>query len=108
MNCLLYTLSLGAASAVGSSYNFAAPVYQRLMAAFARGDLAAARVEQFRSVQLIKLLAGYGYLGAAKAVMNMLGVDVGPARLPNNTPPPEQTAQLRDGLEKLGFFDWIK
>ena len=104
---LLGALALGARSAVGSSYNFAAPVYQRLLAAFERGDLVAARQEQFRSVQLIKLLAGYGYLGAAKAVMKMLGVDVGPARLPNTNPTPEQIVKLQGELEDLGFFEWV-
>ena len=104
---LLGTLALGARSAVGSSYNFAAPVYHRLMAAFERGDLATARKEQFRSVQLIKLLASYGYLGACKAVMKMEGVDVGPARLPNVSLTLEQVARLRSDLEALGFFEWI-
>ncbi len=105
---LLAALALGATGAVGSTYNFAAPIYTRLIAAFQRGDLAAARVEQFRSVQLVQLLAAIGFMGAAKAVMGMLGVEVGPARLPNGTPPPEQIASLRSSLETMGFFDWIK
>jgi N-acetylneuraminate lyase len=104
---LLGALALGARSAVGSSYNFAAPVYQRLLAAFEQGDLPAARQEQFRSVQLIKLLAGYGYFGATKAVMKMLGVDVGPARLPNINPTPEQVVRLQGELEDFGFFQWV-
>jgi N-acetylneuraminate lyase len=104
---LLAALAVGAHGAVGSSYAFAAPIYHRLLGAFASGDLATARVEQYRSVQLIQLLAGYGYLGAAKAVMAMLGVDVGPARLPNSTLTAARTARLRDELERLGFFDWI-
>jgi N-acetylneuraminate lyase len=104
---LLAALAVGARGAVGSSYNFAAPVYQRLIAACARGDLVAAQREQLRSVRLIELLASYGYLGAAKAVMKMLGVDVGPARLPNNNPSVEQLPKLRVQLEQLGFFDWI-
>lgn len=104
---LLGALAVGANGAVGSSYNFAAPVYQRLLTVFKRGDLEAAKREQLRSVQLIQLLAGYGYLGAAKSVMTMLGVDVGPARLPNNNPTPEQLVKLRSELEKLGFFEWI-
>ena len=103
---LLSALAVGAKGAVGSSYNFAGPIYHRLLAAFARGDLETARQEQERSVRLIELLAGYGYLGAAKAVMNMLGVDVGPARLPNSNPSPEQLPRLRAQLEKLGFFEW--
>jgi N-acetylneuraminate lyase len=105
---LLAALSLGATGAVGSTYNFAAPIYHRLMRAFAAGDLATARAEQFRSVQLVKLLAGVGFMGAAKAVMGMLGVDVGSARLPHENPTPDQTVRLRATLETMGFFDWIK
>ena len=105
---LLAAVSLGAAGAVGSSYNFAAPIYRRLIQAAAAGDFAAAREEQFRSVQMIQLLAGYGYMAAAKATMKMLGVDVGPARLPNGNLTAEQLATLRKDLKKLGFFDWVK
>jgi N-acetylneuraminate lyase len=105
--CLLGALALGANGAVGSSYNFAAPVYHRLLAAFAQGDLAAAREEQFRSVQLIQRLADYGYFGAAKAVMTMLGVDVGPVRPPNGNLTAAQVDKLRSELETLGFFDWL-
>lgn len=105
---ILAALALGAKGAVGSSYNFAAPIYQRLIRAFQRGDLEAARREQLRSVQLIKLLAGYGYFAAAKQVMRMLGVDVGPARLPMANLTDDQVKDLRAKLEALGFFDWIK
>ena len=105
---LLAALALGARGAVGSTYNFAAPVYRRMMRAFAAGDLDAAREEQFRSVQLVRLLAGYGYMGAAKAVMALLGVDVGPPRLPNSALSAAQAAELRGRLEALGFFDWIR
>lgn len=103
----LGALAVGAKGAVGSGYNFAAPIYHRLTSAFQSGDLAAAGEEQFRGVLLVQLLAGYGYMGAAKAVMTMLGVDVGPARLPNTTLSAEQTATLRNQLEQMGFFDWI-
>ncbi len=105
---LLAALALGAQGAVGSSYNFGGPIYQRLIEAFRAGDLAAAREEQFRSVQLIQLLIGYGYMGAAKAVMGMLGVDVGPARLPNGTLTAEQVKELHARLDALGFFEWVK
>ena len=105
---LLAAAALGATGAVGSSFNFAAPVYHRVLRAFAAGDFKTARDEQFRSVQLIAALASRGYMGAAKATMKMLGVDVGPARLPNGSLNREQEAALRADLEKLGFFDWIK
>lgn len=104
---MLGALALGATGAVGSGFNFAAPIYHRLIAAFQRGDLAAAREEQFRGVQLIQLFVRYGYMGAAKATMTMLGVDVGPARLPNASLSAEQVKTLRSELETMGFFDWI-
>lgn len=105
---LLGALAMGARGAVGSGFNFAAPIYSGLLAAFARGDLAAAREQQFRGVRLIQTLASYGYMGAAKALMGMLGVDVGPARLPNNTLSAEQVSKLRSELEEMGFFTWLK
>jgi N-acetylneuraminate lyase len=101
---LLAALALGARGAVGSTYSFAAPVYQRMLRAFAARDLAAAREEQLRSAELVHLLAGYGYMGAAKAVMAMLGVDVGPPRLPQLGLSAGQAAELRRRLEP-GFFD---
>lgn len=105
---MLGALAMGAKGAVGSGFNFAAPIYHRLLAAFARNDLISAREEQFRGVQIISTLVSYGYMGAAKAVMAMLGVDVGPARLPNTTLSAEQKARLQGELEALGFFEWVK
>jgi len=105
---LLAALALGARGAVGSTYNFAAPLYRRMLRAFAASDLVTAREEQLRSVRLVRLLAGYGYMGAAKAVMAMLGVDVGPPRLPNPGLSSGQVAELRRRLESLGYFDWIR
>jgi N-acetylneuraminate lyase len=107
---LLAALALGGRGAVGSTYNFAAPIYQRLILAFDSADLATAREEQFRSVRLVQLLGDHpaGFMSAAKALMGLLGVDLGPARLPHPRLSPEATGQLRAQLEKLGFFDWIR
>ena len=106
---LLAALALGARGAVGSTYCFAAPIYHRLMKAFAAGDLEQAREEQYRSCLLVRTLAGVpsGFMGAAKALMGMLGVPVGPARLPNGSLSPEQTRALRADLERIGFWEWI-
>lgn len=106
--CLLPALALGATGAVGSTYNFAAPIYRRLIDAFVRGDLPAARTEQFRSVQLVQVLARHGYMAAAKATMAFRGVDVGPARLPNGNLKAEEMTTLRGELEALGFFEWVR
>jgi N-acetylneuraminate lyase len=105
---MLGALAMGAKGAVGSGFNFAAPIYNRLLAAFRRGDLAVAREEQFRGVRLIQLFASLGYMGAAKAAMKMLGVDVGPARLPNTSLTTDQAKKLQSELEAMGFFEWVR
>jgi N-acetylneuraminate lyase len=105
---LLAALALGATGSVGSTYCFAAPIYHRLIQAHLRGDLVAARKEQYRSCRLVQTLAGFGYIGAAKATMKLLGVDVGPARLPNSSLDAAQTKLLRRKLEALGFFEWVQ
>ena len=103
---LLAALALGGLGGVGSSYNLAAPIYLRMIEAFNKGDLTTAREEQFRAVRLIQLLSDLGYLAAAKAVMGMLGVPVGPPRLPNATLAPGRHEELQAALARIGFFEW--
>jgi N-acetylneuraminate lyase len=101
---LVNALEAGALGAVGSSYNFAAPLYQALIAAFRAGDLDRARDLQRQSVALIEALYAVGYFGAAKALMTRLGVPVGPARCPLDNPTP---GQLEDLWLKLDGFPWF-
>jgi N-acetylneuraminate lyase len=105
---MLAALALGATGFVGSSFNFAAPIYVRLIKAFQQGDLAAARAEQMRSVRLITVIASYGYMAAAKFTMKLLGVDVGKPRLPNMPLTVSQEKSLEADLHELGFFEWAK
>lgn len=103
--CLLAAVSLGATGAVGSSYNFASPLYLKILQAHQAGDGEAARRLQYRSVQLIDLLVrSGGYLPAAKATMDYLGVPVGPARLPYPKLSDATRAKL---LEELESFDLL-
>lgn len=99
---LLAAYTFGATGAVGSTYNFAAPLYHRLLAAFAAGELETARREQLRSVQLVQILVARGFIPSAKALMAIQGVDVGPPRLPNATLTEQQLTSLRADLEKFG------
>lgn len=103
---LLAALALGVRGAVGSTYNFAAPVYHRIARAFETGDLESARLDQHRSVQLVRTLAHRGYLGASKALMASLGVDVGGTRPPLANPTPDQLSAMQADLESIGYFTW--
>lgn len=101
---LLPALSVGAHGAVGSTYNFAAPIYHRIMDAFKKFDFETARKEQLRSIRLVNILVKRGYMASAKAMMGMLGVDVGSPRLPNGSLKQDEFASLKSDLEKGGYI----
>ncbi len=103
---LLSGLALGARGAVGSTYNFAAPLYRRIIDAFQRGDLDGARRDQLRAMEFIEILARHGGLAAGKSAMKLIGLDCGPVRLPLRALTERDEASLRDGLERIGFFDY--
>lgn len=100
---LLAALTLGGKGAVGSSYNFLAPHFHRLIAGYRRGDLAAAKDAQFQAVQVITTLFRYGFLAAAKELLRHRGVDLGGVRLPNGNLTSEQATALRCELDGLGI-----
>ena len=104
---LLDGLQLGCQGAVGSSYNFAAAIYHRVMTAHMAGNLQEAQQWQARSLQLIETIAARGYMHSAKAVMPWVGVDCGPARPPLPQASSEDLNGLRVELEALGFFQWV-
>lgn len=99
---LLAGLCLGVSGAVGSTYNFAARHYLRMIRAFDSGDLPAARAAQLEAAEMVKTLAEFGFMAASKAVMSLVGVDCGPVRPPlaNLTP-----IQLDALAGKLTWFD---
>ncbi|MES1213348.1 MAG: dihydrodipicolinate synthase family protein [Singulisphaera sp.] len=105
---LLAALSLGVRGAVGSTYNFMSPLYQRVIHAFDAGDLPAARREQMRAVELVRVLLRFGpsFMAAGKAIMGRLGIDCGPVRSPLRPLSPEQASQLDEHLTRLGFDDY--
>lgn len=105
---LLSALALGVASAIGSTYSFAAPVYTRIIDAFARGDMETATRCQFMSVDLVRALVATGeFFPACKEVMRWLGIDLGICRPPHAPVPPEKAAKLRTALEGLDFFTTV-
>ena len=107
---LLSALKLGARGAVGSTYNYAAPLYQALTAAYDQGDQSKAADLQALAVRMINALleSGAHPIAAFKWFMSQVAVDCGPVRLPLNEPTPEQIAVLETKLEASGIFAWVK
>ncbi len=105
---LLEALAVGCRGAVGSTYNYAAPIYTRLIAAFKRGNLDEARRCQAQACAMIEPLHRYPGIPATKVIMKLTGLDLGPCRLPLSTLSREQEAALERDLRAIGFFDWIR
>jgi len=78
----LSALILGARGAVGSTYNYAAPLYHRMIEAYERNDQESARALQQKSIDMITLLGRYGGIATGKAYMRFIGLDCGEFRLP--------------------------
>lgn len=102
---LLGALAMGVRGAVGSTYNFAAPLYNRMIAAFDAGDLESARAHQATSVEMVRWIVQTAGRSGFKMVMRIIGVDCGPHRLPLRDPSDQQIARLREGLERIGCLN---
>lgn len=105
---LICGLSLGVKAAVGSTYNFLAPLYHDIWEAFSSGDLTRARELQQFSVRVVDILVKYrGSTVAGKAIMELLGIDCGPCRLPLKSLVPDEKEAMKKELTEIQFFDRI-
>ncbi|MFN7141365.1 MAG: dihydrodipicolinate synthase family protein [Limisphaerales bacterium] len=98
---MLAALAMGAEGFVGSTYNFAAPVYHKVIQSFQKNDLVSARAHQTEAIEMIAALGRHGGLSAGKAVMQMLGIDCGPVRLPLQKVSAEAYCKLQAELSAL-------
>ncbi len=103
---LLSALAVGAKEAVGSTYNFAGHLCRRIIWAFETGDLVTARCAQALHVQMVRCLQRFPVFPALKATMKLSGFDCGPSRLPLQPLTEAEVAELKAGLESIGFFSW--
>ena len=103
---LMAALAVGADGGVGSTYNYAAPLYNKMIKLLEDGDLEAARKEQYKSVQMVQLLIKYGGIGAGKAFMKLISLDCGWFRPPVRSVSEERMQLLKTELEEIGFFDF--
>jgi N-acetylneuraminate lyase len=101
---LLSGLAMGARGGVGSTYNFAAPLYLKIIAAFDAGELEEARRLQTTSVDMIRAIVKYPFHGACKEIMRLQGVELGPCRLPVTNLTADQAAGLKKDLEPFELF----
>lgn len=100
---MLSSLVLGSKGAVGSTYNYAAPLYHDLIAAFQAGDFELANALQQKSIDMITLLGKFGGIATGKAYMKILGIDCGEFRLPVANMSAEKFAEFSQDVAVLGY-----
>ena len=103
---LLSAWMTGMRGAVGTTYNFAAPLYNRLIACCKQGRMKEARLNQERASTMINVILKTCGRPGFKAVMGLIGQDCGPHRLPHSTATPAQISEMHKALETIGFFEW--
>jgi len=100
---MLSALVLGAEGAVGSTFNYAAPLYHELIQAFKNNDLDKARRLQQLAIDMIRLLGKYGGISVGKAYMRLAGLDCGGFRLPVKNMDEMEFEVFKSDVAKLGF-----
>lgn len=104
---LLPALAVGAVGAIGSTYTFAAPVYLDVIRNYRAGNHEEARRLQLLMVNAIRCIIKHPSIAAQRAIMHMLGIDMGNPRLPLSALSAEGYAQLKADLEAEGFFELL-
>lgn len=103
---MLSALVLGTKGAVGSTFNYAAPLYYDLINAFNTNDLKQAQELQQKSIDMIRLLGKYGGIATGKAYMKMVGVDCGEFRLPVKNMSASDFELFKKDVSLLDFNDF--
>jgi N-acetylneuraminate lyase len=100
-------LALGVEGAIGTTYNFMPRTYIDIYRAYLAGDAQLARRLQMAASDVIAVLLRYGVIPATKALLKLLGYDVGYGVPP--MPPVEgaRAEALEEDLRASGLFDLV-
>jgi len=102
----IFAAMSGAPANIGSTLNVMPGVYREIRTSFTSGDLACANELQTRANRLTRVLISYGFAGALREAMRMVGFDCGEPRLPSTKLPEAKRESFREaaldaGLESL-------
>ncbi|MBW3696738.1 N-acetylneuraminate lyase [Vibrio sp. T187] len=96
-------LAVGAKSAVGSTYNYAAKHFNSIIEAFEAGQHDVVINKMDSVIALIRVLVEFGGVSAGKAAMALHDIDAGDARLPLLPLTPEQKEIVVRKMNDAGF-----
>lgn len=104
---LLPAMTLGIRGAVGSNYNWVAPLYNNIMKNFLAGNLDKARKLQEKSIEIVNALFSISnFRSGSKEILRWLGLDLGPVMSPLFEISEKESQWLHDRLNEINFFDF--
>ncbi|HOD51571.1 MAG TPA: dihydrodipicolinate synthase family protein [Candidatus Hydrogenedentes bacterium] len=103
---LLQGLITGACGGIGSTYNYQTRTIVDIYEAMQAGDLDKAREAQWRANQVVQVLFRFkaGGVATERAILKLMGYDVGAPRPPKVPFPDDELPALRKALEGVGFL----
>lgn len=97
-------LAVGAKSAVGSTYNYAAPHFNSIIEAFNKGDHDAVFNKMTNVIELIRVLVEFGGVAAGKIAMELHDINAGDPRLPLMPLSAEQKLTVVEKMRAANFL----
>lgn len=94
-------LACGAESAIGSTYNYSAPLYYKIWDAYKKGDQAEVAKGMAKVCEIVDILVQYGGVSGGKAMMAYHGLDMGGVRPPLGNLSAEAKADCVARLTKI-------
>jgi N-acetylneuraminate lyase len=102
----LHAYAQGTRAAIGSTYNFMAPLYLEVARHIDAGDLPGASDLQYKAMRVIKVvLAAGGFIPAVKHILQRFGLELGGVRSPLHSLPAAAEQTLDAELDALDFAD---
>lgn len=96
----------GAQGGIGGTTNYNGRELVGIIEAWKRGDIGTAREKQNFSQEVINVICRYrGNIVAGKRIMKLIGLDLGPNRVPFRNITDEEEASMKAELEAIRFFD---
>ena len=104
---LLCGLSAGCAGGIGTTYNVMLPLYKKIYELYNKGDMKEALEFQKKADKVVGVLIKYGVIQATKAVLEMMGFEVGNATFPMKRYTDEEKAQVKEVFQKVADLNKI-
>ena len=102
---LLMGLTAGADGGIGATYNFMFPLFRGIYDSFKAGDIDMAKKYQDKVTQIISALRSFTTIPAAKALLEVMGFEMGDATFPMKRYDGEQKKALVKAMRAGGWTD---